>query len=123
LIYRAFKYTMDFILSLLAIIILSPLLILISLLIKIDSKGPVLFKQKRIGRNKKLFTIYKYRTMKTDTPKDMPTHMLADPESHITKLGKFLRKTSLDELPQLFNILFGQMSIVGPGQLYGIRMI
>jgi O-antigen biosynthesis protein WbqP len=84
------------------------------ILIKIDSKGPILFKQKRIGRNKKHFYILKFRTMKIYTPKDTPTHMLENPEQYITRMGKFLRKTSLDELPQIINILKGDMSIIGP---------
>ncbi|CCV64698.1 Sugar transferase [Alteracholeplasma palmae J233] len=108
------KPIMDFILSLLAIIIFSPLLLIVALLVKLTSKGPILFKQKRVGKNKKLFNIYKFRTMRIDTPKDAPTHTLENPDKYITKVGKFLRKTSLDELPQLFNILFGKMSIVGP---------
>lgn len=83
-------------------------------MIKLDSPGPVLFKQKRVGINKTHFNIYKFRTMRTDTPKDTPTHLLADPDKYITKMGRFLRKTSLDELPQIINILFGQMAIIGP---------
>lgn len=82
--------------------------------IKIESKGPVFFKQKRIGKNKKEFMIYKFRSMRTDTPKDTPTHLLDDPDIYITKVGRFLRKTSIDELPQIINILKGDMSIVGP---------
>lgn len=105
---------MAIILSLTAIIILSPMMLLIALVIKIDSKGPVFFKQKRVGKNKKHFMIYKYRSMYTDTPADMPTHLLKDPNAMITKVGKILRKTSLDELPQLINILKGEMAIVGP---------
>lgn len=112
--YLAIKRFLDFILSLIAIIIFSWLFILIAILIKIEDGGNILFKQKRIGKNKKEFYIYKFRTMKTTTPKDTPTHLLENPESYITKIGKFLRKSSLDELPQLFNILLGQMSIVGP---------
>ena len=108
------KFVLDRIVSLIGIIILIWLFIILFILIKIRMPGPAFFIQYRVGKNGKLFTIYKFRTMKTDTPKDMPTHMLEDPQSHITKLGRFLRKTSLDELPQLFNILFGQMSIVGP---------
>jgi O-antigen biosynthesis protein WbqP len=80
----------------------------------LDSKGPVLFKQRRIGKGKKEFYILKFRTMRIDTPKDMPTHLLEDPEMYITKVGKFLRKTSLDELPQIVNIIKGEMSIIGP---------
>ena len=79
-----------------------------------DSKGPILFKQKRVGKNKKHFNIYKFRTMRIDTPKDTPTHLLENPEQWITKMGKFLRKTSLDELPQIINIFKGNMSIIGP---------
>jgi O-antigen biosynthesis protein WbqP len=84
------------------------------LAIKVDSKGPVFFKQKRVGKNKKHFEILKFRTMRTDTPKDTPTHLLEDPEQWITRVGGFLRKTSLDELPQIINILLGDMSIIGP---------
>lgn len=93
---------------------ISPILVLIAMAIKCESKGPVLFKQKRIGRYKKLFEIYKFRSMRTDTPRDTATHLLQNPESYITKVGKFLRKTSLDELPQLFNIIKGDMAWVGP---------
>ncbi len=111
---RYVKRILDFVLSLLAIIVLCPIFLFIAILIKIDSKGPILFKQKRVGKNKKHFYILKFRTMKTDTPKDMPTHMLKNPEAYITKVGRFLRKTSLDELPQIINILKGEMSIIGP---------
>lgn len=104
----------DIFVSFLGILVLSPFLLLIALLIKLDSKGPVLFKQKRIGKNKSTFMILKFRTMYVDTPKDTPTHMLSNPEKHITPIGKFLRKTSLDEAPQIINIFLGQMSIVGP---------
>lgn len=93
---------------------LSPVLLLLCLAIKLDSKGPIIFKQKRVGKNKTYFNIYKFRTMKIDTPKEMPTHLLADPDFYITKVGKFLRKTSLDELPQLFNIIKGDMAVIGP---------
>ena len=89
-------------------------LALISLAVKLDSPGPVFFRQKRFGIHKSFFNILKFRTMRTDTPKDMPTHLLNDPAKWITKTGAFLRKTSLDELPQLFNILAGQMSVIGP---------
>ncbi|MBE6948318.1 MAG: sugar transferase [Ruminococcaceae bacterium] len=88
--------------------------IILSIAVKLDSPGPVFFKQKRVGINKTHFNILKFRTMRTDTPKDMPTHLLTDPEQYITKVGKFLRKTSLDELPQLFNVFVGNMSVVGP---------
>lgn len=103
----------DFILSLLGIIIFLPILIIISIIIKITSKGPIFFKQRRVGKNNKEFTIYKFRTMRTDTP-NVATHLLESPDMFITEIGKVLRKTSLDELPQLFNILKGDMSIVGP---------
>lgn len=113
-IYLPFKRVFDIFLSLLAIIVFSPLYILIAIIIKRSSKGPVFFKQERIGKNKKHFKILKFRTMRIDTPKDVPTHMLENPEQYITGIGKFLRKTSLDEIPQAFNILAGQMSIIGP---------
>ena len=95
-------------------VVSSPLFLLLIICIKLDSKGPVLFKQRRIGKGKKEFYILKFRTMRIDTPKDMPTHLLEDPEMYITKVGKFLRKTSLDELPQIINIIKGEMSIIGP---------
>ncbi len=108
------KRLFDILLSGMAIIILAFPMLIIALAIKIDSKGPVLFKQKRVGKNKKHFMILKFRTMSTETPPDAPTHELSDPMKWITKVGKFLRKTSLDELPQIFNIFVGQMSIIGP---------
>ena len=95
-------------------IILSPIYLLLIIAIKVESKGPILFKQKRVGLHKKHFNIYKFRTMRIDTPKDTPTHLLDNPDQYITKVGKFLRKTSLDELPQIWNIFIGNMSIVGP---------
>lgn len=112
--YLGAKRAIDFILSLFACVILSPVLLALCIAIKLDSRGPVLFKQKRVGIHKTFFSIYKFRTMRIDTPKDMPTHMLADPDQYITKVGHFLRKSSLDELPQLFNIIKGDMSFVGP---------
>lgn len=112
--YSKVKRIIDFIVALIGLIVLSWLFLILIIWIKIDSKGPVLFKQKRIGIHKSYFNIYKFRTMYIDTPKDMPTHMLADPDQYITKAGKFLRKTSLDELPQILNILKGEMSIIGP---------
>lgn len=112
--YMKWKRTLDLILSFGACLVLSPALLLLCIAIKIDSRGPVLFKQKRVGIHKTYFHIYKFRTMRIDTPKDMPTHMLANPDQYITKVGHFLRKSSLDELPQLFNILKGDMSFVGP---------
>lgn len=108
------KRVIDFILSLLGLVILSPVLLVIAIAIKLDSKGPVFFKQKRVGIHKTYFNIYKFRTMYTDTPKDMPTHLLNNPDAFITKVGGFLRKTSLDELPQLINILKGEMAVIGP---------
>ena len=108
------KHIFDFLAAILGFIILSPLFLLLCLMIKLDSKGPVFFKQRRIGKDKTEFLILKFRSMKVDAPKDQPTHLLKDPEAYITRLGKFLRKTSLDELPQLINIIAGQMSIVGP---------
>lgn len=112
--YQHVKRVLDFGLSLLGLIILSPIFIILVIWIKLDSKGPVLFRQKRVGRNKTHFQILKFRTMRVDTPKDMPTHLLANPQQYITRAGRFLRKSSLDELPQIFNILKGDMAIVGP---------
>lgn len=109
-----FKRLLDVILSGCAIVILSPLLLIIAVAIKIDDPGPVLFRQKRVGIHKTHFSIMKFRTMKMDTPKDTPTHLLENPEQYITKVGKFLRKSSLDELPQIFQIFTGKMSIIGP---------
>lgn len=114
MLYIKIKHTIDFILSLLALLIIWPFLLLIALLIKIDSKGPVLFKQKRVGKGRTYFDMLKFRTMRTDTPKDMPTHMLEHPETYITRVGRVLRKSSLDELPQIWNIFVGHMSIIGP---------
>lgn len=112
--YVYIKRVMDFVLALFGLIILSPILIMLVIAIKLDSKGPILFNQKRVGINKKHFNMLKFRTMKIDSPKDVPTHLLQNPEQYITKVGMFLRKTSLDELPQIFNILIGNMSIIGP---------
>ncbi|MGI6735421.1 MAG: Undecaprenyl phosphate N,N'-diacetylbacillosamine 1-phosphate transferase [Tenericutes bacterium ADurb.Bin239] len=109
--YRPIKRTMDFVLSLLAIIMLSPIFVVISILVRINLGAPVLFKQKRAGRYNKIFTLYKFRSMRTVY--DENGELLPD-EQRLTKLGLFLRKTSLDELPQLFNILFGHMTIIGP---------
>ena len=115
MIYKLYlKSIIDFTIALIGLIILSPIILILILCIKVDSKGPVLFKQRRIGKGKKEFYILKFRTMRIDTPKDTPTHLLENPEMYITKLGKFLRKTSLDELPQILNIIKGEMSIVGP---------
>lgn len=111
---NSMKRVLDFILSLGGIIVLSPVFLVLIVVIKLDSEGPILFKQKRVGIHKTYFDILKFRTMYIDTPKDMPTHMLKNPEQYITRVGKFLRKTSLDELPQIINILKGDMSIIGP---------
>lgn len=108
------KRIIDFLLALIGLIVLSPVFIILCIWIKLDSKGPILFKQKRVGIKKTFFNIYKFRTMFIDTPKDMPTHMLSNPDQFITKAGKFLRKTSLDELPQIINIIKGEMAIIGP---------
>lgn len=112
--YIVVKRIIDFMLALIAFVVLSPVFLAIAIWIKVDSPGPVFFKQKRVGINKSFFDIYKFRTMRTDTPKDMPTHMLNDAKSFITNSGAFLRKTSLDELPQLINIIKGEMAIIGP---------
>lgn len=108
------KRFIDIVLSFIGIVVLSPLFLILIFLIKIDSPGPIFFKQKRVGIHKTYFNILKFRTMDINTPKDMPTHLLANPDQYITRMGKFLRKTSLDELPQLFNIFAGDMSIIGP---------
>lgn len=112
--YLPIKRLIDLVLSVCGLIVLSPLLIAIVIAIKLDSKGPVIFKQKRVGKNKTYFNIWKFRTMRTDAPKDMPTHLLSSPDAYITKIGKFLRQTSLDELPQILQIVVGKMSIIGP---------
>lgn len=108
------KRILSLLMSVVAIVALGWLMVILCIAIKLDSPGPVLFKQKRVGLHKKHFNILKFRTMRTDTPKDVPTHLLEDPEQYITRVGKFLRKTSLDELPQLFNILAGDMAFIGP---------
>ena len=108
-----FKRTLDILCSGLAILCLSPLLAVIAVWVKVSSPGPVLFTQKRVGKGKTFFKIYKFRTMRIDTPHDMPTHLLENPDAFITSAGRFLRRTSLDELPQIFNIFLGQMSVVG----------
>lgn len=112
--YIKIKRYMDCFLTVIIFLLIWPLFLAICVAIKLDSRGPVFFKQKRVGYRKTYFEIYKFRTMYIDTPKNIPTHMLKDPEQYITKVGKFLRKTSLDELPQLINILKGDMSFVGP---------
>ena len=112
--YLKIKRVIDLALSLIAMVLLSPVFLVIILAIKLESKGPVFFRQKRIGIHRTYFDILKFRTMRADTPKDTPTHLLENPEQWITKVGRFLRKTSLDELPQLINIIKGEMSIIGP---------
>lgn len=114
MIYLKIKRVIDFVLSGIGLILLSPVFLLLIIAIKLDSPGPVLFKQKRVGIQKQYFNILKFRTMRIDTPSDMPTHLLENPDQWITKVGKFLRKTSLDELPQIINIVKGEMSIIGP---------
>ena len=114
MVYQKIKRVIDFILSLTAIIILFPVLLILVIAIKAESRGPIFFKQKRVGIHKSHFMIYKFRTMRIDTPKDVPTHLLKNPDQYITKAGHFLRKTSLDELPQPINIVKGDMAIVGP---------
>lgn len=112
--YKKIKRGMDFVMALMGLIILSPVFLILIIAIKLDSRGPVLFKQKRMGIHKTHFHILKFRTMRIDTPKDVPTHLLKNPEQYITKVGRFLRRTSLDELPQIVNILKGDMAVVGP---------
>lgn len=112
--YLKMKRWLDFILALLGIMILSPVFLILIIAIRLDSKGPILFRQKRVGIHKTYFQILKFRTMRIDTPKDTPTHLLSNPQQWITGVGRFLRKTSLDELPQIFNILRGEMSLIGP---------
>lgn len=112
--YLKVKRLMDFVLALVGLVVLSPVFLILIIAIKMDSPGPVLFKQKRVGIHKSHFNILKFRTMRIDTPSDMPTHLLDNPDQWITKVGNFMRKTSLDELPQIINILKGEMSIIGP---------
>ena len=109
-----FKRVLDIVLSLIGILLLFWLFLIIIIAMKIDSRGPIFFRQKRVGKGKTHFHILKFRSMRVDTPRDMPTHMLQNPDQYITRMGKIMRKTSLDELPQLFNILAGHMSIIGP---------
>ena len=111
---KFFKRLLDIALSLTGLLLGGWVLLLLALAVKLDSPGPVFFRQKRVGIHKSHFHILKFRTMRIDTPRDMPTHLLENPQQYITKVGRFLRKTSLDELPQIFNILVGHMSVVGP---------
>ncbi|MEE0944412.1 MAG: sugar transferase [Clostridia bacterium] len=111
---RFFKRAIDIVLSFCGLLVLSPVYLVLFVAIRLDSKGSAFFVQRRVGIHKKQFNIYKFRTMYIDTPKNMPTHMLQGADSHITRIGKLLRKYSLDELPQIFNIFKGDMSIIGP---------
>lgn len=111
--YKFFKRLIDIVLSFMGSIVLMPVFLIVVIAIKIDDPGPAIFKQKRVGKNKKYFMLYKFRSMKVNTP-DIPTHLLENPQQYISKVGKFIRKTSLDELPQLWNILKGDMSVIGP---------
>ena len=111
---KVFKRLIDVVLSGLGIVVLAPVYLIVALAIKMDDPGPVFFRQKRVGLHKSHFHILKFRTMKMETPKDTPTHLLQNPEQYITKVGRILRKTSLDELPQIFQIFTGKMSIIGP---------
>jgi len=109
-----FKRLIDVILSFLGIVVLAIPMMIIAIFIKIDSPGSVFFKQERVGENKKAFKILKFRSMRSDTPKNVPTHQLSNPDMYITKIGAFMRKTSIDELPQIINIFKGEMTIIGP---------
>ena len=115
---RFIKRFIDVLLSAIGIVVLTPVWLILAIAIKIDDPGPIFFRQKRIAKNKngeiQYFDIFKYRSMKTSTPKDTPTHLLENPEQYITKVGKVLRRMSLDELPQIINIFKGDMSIIGP---------
>lgn len=111
---KFFKRFMDILLSIIALILLTPLFTVVAILIKIDSKGPIFFRQERYGKDKKVFTIYKFRTMYIDTPSQVATRDLDNAKEHISKIGRFLRNTSIDELPQIFNVLAGHMSLIGP---------
>lgn len=108
------KRILGLLLSLLALVVLSPLLLILAAIIRLTSPGPVFFRQRRVGIGKSHFMIYKFRTMRIDAPKDQPTHLLKDPSAYITPVGRFLRRSSLDELPQLINIIKGEMAVVGP---------
>lgn len=111
---RRIKDVIDKLLAFFGLVVLSPVYVVIFLAIYLDDPGPVLFTQKRVGKNKEYFKLHKFRSMKLSTPHDTPTHLLEDPEQYITKVGKFLRKSSLDELPQIWDIFIGNMSIIGP---------
>lgn len=108
------KRLLDIIISFFGLVILSPVLLIISVMIKVEDPGPILFTQKRVAINKTYFKLHKFRSMRMDTPHDVPTHMLDNPDKYITKIGKFIRSHSLDELPQIWDIFIGNMSIIGP---------
>ena len=111
---KFFKRLIDILLSGCGILVLAPVYLIVALAIKIDDPGPVFFRQKRVGLNKTHFEIMKFRTMKMETPKDMPTHLLKNPEQYITRVGRFIRKTSLDELPQIYQVFTSKLSAIGP---------
>ncbi len=111
---KVFKRLIDIVLSGCGILVLAPVYLIVAIAIKIDDPGPVFFRQKRVGIHKTHFSILKFRTMKMDTPKDTPTHLLQNPQQYITRVGRILRRTSLDELPQIFQIFTGEMSVIGP---------
>lgn len=111
---KVFKRAIDIVLSFFGLVILAPVFLILTLWIIIDDPGPVLFTQKRLGKNKKYFKLHKFRSMKMSTPHDRPTHMLENPQQYITKVGKFIRAHSLDELPQIWDIFIGNMSVIGP---------
>ena len=111
---KVLKRLIDFVLASVGLVVLSPVFLLIAIAIRVDDPGPVFFRQKRVGIHQTYFDILKFRTMKMDTPHDMPTHLLENPDQYITRVGRFLRKTSLDELPQIFQIFTGKMAVIGP---------
>lgn len=111
---RIFKRWIDIVLSAVGLLVLSLVYLVIAIAVYVDDPGPIFFKQKRVGKGKTYFPLHKFRSMKMSTPHDMPTHMLKNPEQYITKVGGFLRKSSLDELPQIWDIFVGNMSIIGP---------
>lgn len=114
---KFFKRVIDIVLSGIGLLVIVIPMLIVAIIIRCEDPGPVIFKQKRIGLHKKHFLLYKFRSMKMDTPHDMPTHMLSNPEQYILKVGGFIRKTSIDELPQLWNIFKGNMSIIGKGEI------
>ena len=113
-IYVLFKRFADLAFGIISLFLALPLFLVIGLLIKLDSPGPIIFVQKRVGKHSNVFDIYKFRTMKVETPEDLPSSAITDPDKHLTRIGRFLRRTSIDELPQFVNIIKGDMSIIGP---------